>query len=208
LNQKFSTGEYENWRRYWSVLLYIRAAMSQRPESQGPLLNWAIILYNGIWYVLESDSIADSRNMGLKSRKQRIKLLDTENKETLASAAILARLYLLEDRRWETEKLNMQVLKTRKKKLGVDHPDTFMNMVGLAFAWKSSGHGTQALNLLRDCLAKQKQILGLNHHQTLSRSGFCCNGKQKLNINEQTSHMFAYNILLRSKLCFHCTICQ
>ncbi|KAJ6046933.1 hypothetical protein N7444_008187 [Penicillium canescens] len=47
---------------------------------------------------------------------------------------------------------------TRKTKLGVDHPHTL------------TSYNTQALELLRDCLAKQKQILGLNHYYTISTS--------------------------------------
>ncbi|KAJ5610368.1 hypothetical protein N7510_007087 [Penicillium lagena] len=73
--------------------------------------------------------------------------------------------------RWEeAERLEVQVMETRKTKLSVDHLDTLTSMANLAFTWKSSGHNTQAFDLLRDCLSKQKQILGLNHHHALSNS--------------------------------------
>ncbi|CAG8283492.1 unnamed protein product [Penicillium nalgiovense] len=43
-------------------------------------------------------------------------------------------------------------------------------MANLAFTWKSSAHDAEAIGLLRDCLTKQKQTLGLNHPATLSNS--------------------------------------
>ena len=64
----------------------------------------------------------------------------------------------------------MQVIKTRKSKLGEDHPDTLNSMANLAFTWKSSAHNDETISLLRECLTKQKQTLGLSHPTTLSNS--------------------------------------
>jgi hypothetical protein len=50
------------------------------------------------------------------------------------------------------------------------HPDTLARMANLAFTWKYSGHDSEAINLLRSCLAKQKQLLGLSHPINLSNS--------------------------------------
>ncbi|KAJ6050177.1 hypothetical protein N7444_006893 [Penicillium canescens] len=73
--------------------------------------------------------------------------------------------------RWEeAEQLEVQVMETRKMKLGEDHPSTLTSMANLAFAWKSSGQDAEAINLLRNCLAKQKQTLGLNHPEILANS--------------------------------------
>ncbi|GLA56321.1 hypothetical protein AnigIFM63604_008383 [Aspergillus niger] len=66
--------------------------------------------------------------------------------------------------RWEkAQQLKMQVMETRRIKLGEDHPDTLTSMVNLAFSWKSSGQHAAALDLLKVSLAKQKQVLGLDH---------------------------------------------
>jgi len=59
-------------------------------------------------------------------------------------------------------------MKNRKTRLGDDHPDTLSSIANLAFAWKSSGHNAQALRLLRNCVAKRKQKLSLNHPQKLN----------------------------------------
>jgi hypothetical protein len=57
-------------------------------------------------------------------------------------------------------------------------------MANLAFTWKSSGHDAEAISLLRNCLAKQKQILSLNHPNTLSNSATLLEWEtEDLNIN-------------------------
>jgi hypothetical protein len=72
---------------------------------------------------------------------------------------------------WDkAEKLLVQVTEISKTKLGDDHPNTLSSLANLAFAWKSSGRDEDALNLLRDFLAKQKRIQGTNHPETLANS--------------------------------------
>ncbi|PKY04549.1 hypothetical protein P168DRAFT_235885 [Aspergillus campestris IBT 28561] len=82
----------------------------------------------------------------------------------------LARVYYDEGRWEEAEQLFVQVMKACKIKLGEDHPNTLTSMANLALIWKSSAHNAEAIHLLRECLIKQKQTLGLNHPTTLSIS--------------------------------------
>ncbi|KAJ5140331.1 hypothetical protein N7448_003739 [Penicillium atrosanguineum] len=78
----------------------------------------------------------------------------------------------------------VQVMETRKRKLGEDHPDTLSSMANLAFTWKSSGNDAEAVKLLRDCLVKQQQTLGQNHPDTLSTSEALLEWEtEKLDIN-------------------------
>jgi hypothetical protein len=43
-------------------------------------------------------------------------------------------------------------------------------MANLAFTWKSAGQKIQALDQLRDYLARQNRMLGFKYHQILSNS--------------------------------------
>jgi hypothetical protein len=70
----------------------------------------------------------------------------------------------------EAEQLQLQVMETNKTKLGEVHSDTLTSMANLAVTWKYSGYDDKAITLLRDCLTKQKQVLGLNHRTTVSNS--------------------------------------
>lgn len=71
--------------------------------------------------------------------------------------------------RWgEAERLDVRVMETRKTKLGADHPNTLTSMANLALTWKSSGHDIRAIDLLRNCLTKQRDTLSSTHPDTLS----------------------------------------
>src|SRR5947207_14410177 len=76
---------------------------------------------------------------------------------------------LLRSGRWEeAEKLFVQVMETRKTKLGADHPDTLTRMANLSIAWKSHGRHARALELMMDCAQARQRVLGPGHPDTLS----------------------------------------
>ena len=66
--------------------------------------------------------------------------------------------------RWEeTEQLEMRAIETRKAKLGENYPDTLISMANLAFTWEFLANDAEVINLLRRCLTKQEQRIGLDH---------------------------------------------
>jgi hypothetical protein len=71
--------------------------------------------------------------------------------------------------RWEeAEQLEVQVMETRKTKLGVDHPSTLTSMANLAFTWKDQGRKEAAVNLMNECIQLRQAKLGSEHPHTLS----------------------------------------
>ncbi|KAJ5094355.1 hypothetical protein N7456_010216 [Penicillium angulare] len=76
--------------------------------------------------------------------------------------SILALVYRKQYRWIEAERLE----KTTKMILGVDDPDTLARMSSLAHTWKALGQETKAIDLLRICVEKQRQILGPDHPDT------------------------------------------
>ena len=71
--------------------------------------------------------------------------------------------------RWsDAEKLEVQVMETRKMKLGVDHPSTLTSMNNLAFTWKGNGKEIEAVRLMEDCVRVRKRVLGVNHPHSIS----------------------------------------
>jgi hypothetical protein len=61
----------------------------------------------------------------------------------------------------------MQVMETRKKKLGTDHPHTLTSMNNLAFTLKGQGRHMEAIKLMQDCVQLSKRTLGANHPHSL-----------------------------------------
>jgi hypothetical protein len=63
----------------------------------------------------------------------------------------------------EAEELEVQVMETRKRVLGQEHPDTLTGMCNLAFTWKFQGRNVELLN---ECFLLQKQKLGVDQTDT------------------------------------------
>jgi hypothetical protein len=62
----------------------------------------------------------------------------------------------------------VQVMETRKTKLGADHPDTLISMNNLAFTWKGQGRNEAAIKLMSECIRLRTHKLGIDHPHTLS----------------------------------------
>jgi Tetratricopeptide repeat len=58
-------------------------------------------------------------------------------------------------------------MKTRKKKLGAEHPDPLTSMKNLAFTWKGTSKETETVRLMEECVQSRKRALRLNHPDTL-----------------------------------------
>ncbi|KAF1975419.1 putative kinesin [Bimuria novae-zelandiae CBS 107.79] len=72
-------------------------------------------------------------------------------------------------RRWDAaEELFVQVMETRKKKLGADHPDTLTSMANLAFTWKAQARSAEAIALMRQCVQQRQQVLKAGHPNLVS----------------------------------------
>ncbi|KAF2176927.1 hypothetical protein K469DRAFT_810815, partial [Zopfia rhizophila CBS 207.26] len=73
--------------------------------------------------------------------------------------------------RWkEAEELEVQVMETRKRLLGAEHPDTLTSMYSLAYNWKDQGRHEQAIKLMEECVKLRIRIMGVDHPHTLSTS--------------------------------------
>ena len=61
----------------------------------------------------------------------------------------------------------MQVIKTRKRVLGEEHPDTLISMANLASTYSNQGRWKEAEELQRQELETYSRILGQEHPNTL-----------------------------------------
>ena len=84
--------------------------------------------------------------------------------------ANLASTYRNQGRWKEAEELEVQVMETRKRVLGAEHPDTLTSMNNLAFTWKGHGRDAEAIKLMEKCVQLRTLVLGADHPHTLSSS--------------------------------------
>ncbi|CAG8902930.1 unnamed protein product [Penicillium egyptiacum] len=167
LFSEFPTGQYENWEKCRSLFPHVKGAVSQRLESQVSIQQWTELLYRGAWYAQESGYITEFREMASKSRKYRLKIFGEESEETLNSTAILAEAYSLEGWWEKAERLEVQVMETRKTKLGADHPNTLTSMANLASTYWNQGRWEEAEQLEVQVMETRKTKLGADHPSTL-----------------------------------------
>jgi hypothetical protein len=88
--------------------------------------------------------------------------------------------------RWkEAEDLEVQVMETSSRVLGLEHPSTLTSMNNLAFTLKGHGRDAEALILIQRCVAVRTRLLGINHPDTLSSSAALIEWQaEKLEIGE------------------------
>jgi tetratricopeptide (TPR) repeat protein len=76
--------------------------------------------------------------------------------------------YLRSQGRWkEAEELFVQVMETRKRVLGQEHPDTLMSMANLAVTYGNQGRWKEAEELFVQVMETRKRVLGQEHSNTL-----------------------------------------
>ncbi|KAG9249446.1 uncharacterized protein F5Z01DRAFT_746111 [Emericellopsis atlantica] len=80
----------------------------------------------------------------------------------------LAATYRNQGRWEEAEALEVQVMETRKTKLGADHPDTLTSMANLASTFWSQGRWEEAETLFVQVMETSKTKLGADHPDTLT----------------------------------------
>jgi tetratricopeptide (TPR) repeat protein len=68
----------------------------------------------------------------------------------------------------EAEKLFAEVVETRKRVLGSDHPDTLTSMANLALTYRNQGRWKEAEELGVQVMETRKRALGLEHPDTLT----------------------------------------
>ena len=62
----------------------------------------------------------------------------------------------------------MQVIETRKKVSGAEHPDTLASMNNLALTYRSQGRWKEAEQLFMQVMETTKRVLGAEHSDTLT----------------------------------------
>ncbi len=85
--------------------------------------------------------------------------------------ANLASTYRNQGRWDEAEKLQMDVMNTRKTKLGSDHPDTLTIMANLESTYWNQGRWDEAEKIQMDVMNAKIVKLGLDHPDTLTSMG-------------------------------------
>ena len=79
----------------------------------------------------------------------------------------------------------MQVMETRKRVLGEEHPTTLTSMANLAFTFMTLGKEKEAFFLMQDCCRLRDEVLGSLHpHTVLSKATLAAWQLEAMEISE------------------------
>ncbi|KAK6368052.1 hypothetical protein LTR81_028014 [Elasticomyces elasticus] len=131
LYRSFPTGEFENWSVCQLLFPHAKSAAAHQPASKRALTEWALVMYNCAWYTNEQGNSVDALAMATSSMTIRSEQLGEESEPTLWSRGMLAWAYRNQGRWKEAEELEVEVMETRVRVLGGEHPDTLTSISNL-----------------------------------------------------------------------------
>ncbi|KAI4086070.1 MAG: hypothetical protein L6R37_008444, partial [Teloschistes peruensis] len=159
LSAAFPSGEYENWASCQALFPHAKSAIAQRPKAEGPLSEWASLMYNAAWYAWRKGDAVEAVQLSRRALDVRKKILGPEHKGTLTSMGLVGLAYSLGGRWKEAEELQVQVMETTKRVLGEEHPFTLSSMNNLAFTLKSQSRNDEAISRMNRYLKLRKNSL-------------------------------------------------
>jgi len=159
------TREHENWIRLQTLFPHTQSAAVQQPEAQDSLKGFNSI-QGSIVRMENWERPRGGEDVGAGDERK-AKILGPVDEDTLWSMVILGLAYYLQGQWDATEELFVQVMETRKKKLGANHLDTLININTLAFLLKGTGRKTEAVRLIEEYVKSQKRVLRLDNPHTI-----------------------------------------
>ncbi|KAJ5721164.1 TPR-like protein [Penicillium malachiteum] len=168
LLRAFPTGDpILHWEKCRALYQHVQRALSQRPNSEERLKDWALLLYRGAEYAQTSKNPQEAQELMTKSKIAFKKILGPEHPHTISSGILQAMSYLLEGRRDDAEESLSRLLRTCESALGISHHVTLQAKDNLAEIYYYQSRFKDAESLWEQVLQIRKASLGEHHASTL-----------------------------------------
>jgi tetratricopeptide (TPR) repeat protein len=167
ISNNFPDGNHENWPECQTLYPHAVAVLGFQPSSIASLLEQASIQYNMAWYDwARGNYTAAEEKIILASKIQMLYLPEIDG--LLLDTISLHALLLRDQGDYnEAKKLFVQVMETRKRVLGQEHPETLASINNLASTYRNQGRWKEAEELETQVLETRKRVLGQEHPDTL-----------------------------------------
>lgn len=197
LADMFPPGDFENWTICESLMPHAQTVIQHEYVNEACPEQFADLLVNMARFDMRQGRYGMACTRSLTVFRVREKLFGLEHPKTLTSMANLALTYVVQGRWDEAEKLQTQVMKTqkrvleeehpntlnnmdeaeklevqvvikKKRVLGEEHPDTLVSMANLALMYMNQGRLNEAEKLQMQVIKTRKRVLGEEHPDTLT----------------------------------------
>jgi tetratricopeptide (TPR) repeat protein len=150
----------------------VHQALRERLQVQGKLQHWTRRTITQLLRIFPDDDHSNRSKWRRLLPHAQYALsqspMDDDGKERLDLAWRCAKALYSDGRYEEAKDVQMQVMKTRKRVLGDEHPDTLSSMDSLALTYSSQGRWKEAEELRVQLMQMMKRVLGDEHPHTLS----------------------------------------
>lgn len=131
-------------------------------EHRRTIRNMVILLF----VYRDQGRFEEAENLAVQVLQRHKKVHGEEHRDTLIAMLDLARMYQHRGRWKEAAILQAQSLELDIKLHQQDNPTTLKIITESALLWKEQGESTRAFEILSECVAAQKRILGSDHPDT------------------------------------------
>ncbi|USP76210.1 kinesin light chain 3 [Curvularia clavata] len=150
----------------------VHQTLRNRLQAQGQFVQWTRRTITQLLQVFPNDEHSNrSKWRRLLPHAQHAlshSLADSNDEKILNLASKCARTLFSDGRYKEAEELNVQVMQTRKRVLGEEHPNTLTSMGNLASTYWRQGRWKEAGELFVQVMQMRKRVLGEEHPDTLT----------------------------------------
>ncbi|CAG8356066.1 unnamed protein product [Penicillium salamii] len=168
---EFPCVTFENWSACESLLPHVLSSLAQPPTEQRALVKWAQVIHQAAIFACENGDYAGCEDLARLAWGTQSNLLGVNDERTLGSLGVLGVAFARQGRHQEAENIELQLLEIRKRKFGIEHPATTLNMNNLASFYYDQGRYKEAEEIGILVLEIRKRILGLEHLHTIASMG-------------------------------------
>lgn len=159
---------FEDWSLWRLLIPHVMSAIDQRPAKGNAQIEWAWVMYKGVWFANEQGAYDSALTMAELSRRVLLEHLGEGDRATLSSMALVGLTYQKQGRWKEAEQLQVEVMSKSQKALGPNHHTTLSRMADLATTYRQQERWKEAEQLQVKVMSRNQTTLGPNHHATLS----------------------------------------
>jgi hypothetical protein len=150
----------------------IHQALRKRLKVQGRFIQWTHRIIIQLLRVFPDDDYSNRSKWRRLLPHVQYALsynpVDDDDEGRLHLASRCAMTLHIDGRYKESEVLEVQVMQTKKRLLGNEHPSTLTSTHNLAFMLQAQARHDEALALMERCFQLRQQVLGRHHHDTQS----------------------------------------
>ncbi|RDW58337.1 hypothetical protein BP5796_12267 [Coleophoma crateriformis] len=169
ISDEFPLGDFEDWEKCGELLPHALVVLEcdSAKDDKNYSYRQKLLKRAGI-YLMETGRYVVSEKLLEEGYIISMKHYGPVSSESQSVSSLLARLFLRMGKLKDAEGLELQVIESTTKTLGLEHPDTLASSANLASIYRNQGRWREAEKLEVHVLEIRRKLLGEEHPDTLT----------------------------------------